>query len=145
MTGSNPKLPPSMEEVIANLSAQVQKLATTYTSVQDELMTVKGDNSRLSVTMNRLQSDKIDTFGGSAPLPRDNHDGTAQAAKYGHKLLFPTFDGTDDLLQWLNRCDQFFRIQETPAFGKVFLATFYMTGEAAQWYSIRKRNHGQPS
>jgi hypothetical protein len=26
----------------------------------------------------------------------------------------------------------------------VFLATFYMTGEAAQWYDIRESNHGQP-
>jgi hypothetical protein len=145
MTGSNPKPPPSMEEVIANLSAQVEKLATAYTSVQDEPTTVKGDNSRLSVAVNRLQSDKIDTSGGSAPLPRDNHDGTAQTAKYGHELLFSTFDGTDDPLQWLDRCDQFFRIQETPASGKLFLTTFYMTGEAAQWYGIRERNHGQPS
>jgi hypothetical protein len=145
MIGSNPKPPPSMEEAIANLSTQVEKLATAYTSVQDELTTVKGDNNRLSVAVNRLQSDKIDISGGSAALPRDNHDGTAQAAKYGHMLLFPTFDGSDDPLSWLNRCDQFFRIQETSASGKVFLATFYMTGEAAQWYGIRKHNHGQPS
>jgi hypothetical protein len=145
MTGSNPKPPPSMEEVIVNLSAQVEKLDMAYTSVQDELTTVKGDNNRLLMAVNRLQSDKIDTSGGSASLPRDNHDGTVQAAKYGHKLLFSTFDGTDDPLQWLNQCDQFFRIQETSASGKVFLATFYMTGEAAQWYDIREPNHGQPS
>jgi hypothetical protein len=145
MTGSNTKPPPSMEEIIANLSVQVEKLATTYTSVQNELTMVKGDNNCLSVAINRLQFDKIDTSDGSAPLPRANHDGTVHATKYGHKLLFPTFDGTDDLLRWLNRCDQFFRIQETPAPSKVFLATFYMTGEAAQWYDIHKRNHGQLS
>jgi hypothetical protein len=110
MTGSNPKPPPSMEEGIANLTAQVEKLARAYTSVQDKLTMVKGDKSGLSVVVNRLQSDKIDTSSGSAPLPRDNHDGTTQATKYSHKLLFPTFDGTADPLQWLNRCDQFFCI-----------------------------------
>jgi hypothetical protein len=76
MTGSNPKPPPSMEEVITNLSAQEEKLAMAYTSVQDELTTVKDDNNHLSAAVNSLQSDKIDTFSGSAPLTRDNHDGT---------------------------------------------------------------------
>jgi hypothetical protein len=25
----------------------------------------------------------------------------------------------------------------------VFLASFYMTGAASQWYTLRERNHGQ--
>jgi hypothetical protein len=48
-------------------------------------------------------------------------------------------------LSWLNRCDQFFRIQDTPAAGKVFLATFYMTGDVAQWYALLEHNQGTPS
>jgi hypothetical protein len=67
------------------------------------------------------------------------------AAKHGHKLLFPTFDVSRDPLPWLNWCDQFFRIQETPKAGKVFLATFYMSGVASQWYTLLERNHGRPS
>jgi hypothetical protein len=46
-------------------------------------------------------------------------------------LLFPMYDGKEDLLPWLNRCGQFFRIQATEDTGKVFLASFYMTGDAA--------------
>jgi hypothetical protein len=68
-----------------------------------------------------------------------------QASKHGHKLLFPTFDGSEDPLPWLNRCDQFFRVQETPEEAKVFLATFYMSGEASQWYTLLERNRGKPS
>jgi hypothetical protein len=56
---------------------------------------------------------------------------SAHAAKHGHKMLFPTFDSSKDPLPWLNRCDQFLRIQETPKAGKVFLATFYMFGETS--------------
>jgi hypothetical protein len=59
--------------------------------------------------------------------------------------LFSTFDGSEDPLLWLNQCDKFFRIQGTPEAGKVFLATFYMSGDAAQWYTLLERNHGQPS
>jgi hypothetical protein len=65
--------------------------------------------------------------------------------KYGHKLLFPTFDGTEDSLLWLNRCDHFFKVQETHEAGKVFLASsFYMTSAASQWYTLHECNHGQP-
>jgi hypothetical protein len=78
----------------------------------------------------------------SAPAPpRD----LLAVAKYGHKLLLPTIDGTEDPLPWLNRCDQFFQIQETPEDGKVFLASYYMTGAASQWYTLRECNHGQSS
>jgi hypothetical protein len=45
-------------------------------------------------------------------------------------------------LPWLNKCEQFFRIQSTEEAGKVFLAAFYMTGDAAQWYALVERNHG---
>ena len=30
-----------------------------------------------------------------------------------HKLTFPTFDGKTDPLGWLNKCEQFFRVQHT--------------------------------
>jgi hypothetical protein len=28
---------------------------------------------------------------------------------------------------------------------KVFLATFYMTGDASQWYTLLECNHGKPT
>jgi hypothetical protein len=31
-----------------------------------------------------------------------------------HKLDFPKFDGTGDLLSWLNRCEHYFYVRHTP-------------------------------
>jgi hypothetical protein len=42
----------------------------------------------------------------------------------------------------LNQCGQFFRIQATEDAGKVFLASFYMTGDATQWFALLEKNHG---
>jgi hypothetical protein len=75
-------------------------------------------------------------------VPASTGDAITHAARHGHNLLFPTFDGLEDPLLWLNQCDQFFQIQETLEAGKVFLATFYMSGYATQWYALLERNHG---
>jgi hypothetical protein len=158
MTGSGAKPPPTMEENIANISAQIDKLAGAYasikadvTSLQGSVMTLQGSQGQLTVAVNRLQSDKLEANFNKAPPAQGKtdqggpSDAAMQASKHGHKLLFPTFDGSEDPLPWLNRCDQFFRVQETPENGKVFLATFYMSGEASQWYTLLERNRDQPS
>jgi hypothetical protein len=59
-----------------------------------------------------------------------HQDPIATTARHGHKLLFLTYDDKEDPLPWLNQCDQLFRIQATEDVGKVFLASFYMTGDA---------------
>jgi hypothetical protein len=92
------------------------------------------------MAVNRLQSEKIVV--GDDRNPQTSHDPVISAARHGHKLLFPTYDGTEDPLPWRNRCEQFFRIQNTEEPDKVFLAAFYMTGDAAQWYALVERNHG---
>ncbi|KAJ4786652.1 polyprotein [Rhynchospora pubera] len=51
-----------------------------------------------------------------------------------YKLDFPTFDGKDDPLGWLNRCEQFFRGQRTMDEEKVWLASYHLLGVAQQWY-----------
>jgi hypothetical protein len=55
------------------------------------------------------------------------------------------YDCLEDPLPWLNCSDQFFRIQEMSDVGKVFLTTFYMSGEASQWYTLLEHNRGKPS
>lgn len=55
------------------------------------------------------------------------------------------FNGQDDPLPWLNRCDQFFRGQQTMEEDKVWLATFHMTGSAQLWYHRLERDTGTPS
>jgi hypothetical protein len=71
---------------------------------------------------------------------QSSHDLVSTAAHHNHKLLFPMYDGTEDLLSWLNRCVQFF--QATEDVGKAFLASFYMTGDAEQWFALLEKNHG---
>ena len=62
-----------------------------------------------------------------------------------HKLSFPLYDGKEDPLGWLNRCESFFRGQLRREADKVWLASFHMTGDAQQWYFILERNHGRPA
>ena len=50
------------------------------------------------------------------------------------KLEFPSYDGRDDPLVWLRRCEQFFFSQRTPGEDRVGLAAFHLTGEAQLWY-----------
>jgi hypothetical protein len=40
------------------------------------------------------------------------------------------FDGTDDPLAWMNKCEHFFRTQRMPETDKVWLASFHMNGVA---------------
>lgn len=51
-----------------------------------------------------------------------------------HKMNFPSYDGEDDLLQWLNRCEHLFTRQWTPDHEKVWYASFHLTGATQLWY-----------
>jgi hypothetical protein len=62
-----------------------------------------------------------------------------------HKFSFPIYDGKDDPLGWLNRCDRFFYAQCTPKGNKVWLASFYLTGTAQQGYYVLECNAGEPT
>jgi hypothetical protein len=106
------------------------------------MATMQGNQGQLTAAVNRLQSEK--TVIGDGRDLQASHDPIASAARHGHKLMFPTYDGSEDHLRWLNCCEQFFRIQKTEETGKVFLVAFYMTGDAAQWYALVERNHGTP-
>ncbi|WVZ61403.1 hypothetical protein U9M48_011282 [Paspalum notatum var. saurae] len=54
---------------------------------------------------------------------------------------FPTFDGKEDLIDWLNRCESFFRGHCTLETHKVWLASFYLSGAAAQhWFFMLERD-----
>jgi hypothetical protein len=57
-----------------------------------------------------------------------------------HKLRFPKYDGSKDMLPWLHRCEQFFRVVRTPENEKVWLASFYMEGAAHEWYYRLEQN-----
>jgi hypothetical protein len=126
-----------------DFKTSMDKILAEITSVRDELTTLKGDQSRLTVAVNRLQTDnhKPESSGGNddhrAPNPPPPHT--------THKLRFPKYDGSDDPIGWLHKCEQFFRSQRTPEDEKVWTASFYMEGPAQQWYYRLERNQGVPT
>lgn len=71
----------------------------------------------------------------------DDHDAALAVPRY-HKLFFRTYDGKDDPLGWLNRCDHFFRAQHTRECDKVWLASFHMSGVAQHWFFMLERDAG---
>jgi hypothetical protein len=55
------------------------------------------------------------------------------------------FDGREDPLGWLNRCEHFFHAQHTREADKVWLASFHMTGISQHWYYMLERDTGEIS
>jgi hypothetical protein len=58
------------------------------------------------------------------------------------KLDFPYYDGKDDPLPWLGRCEQYFRAQQTEPGYKVWLASFHLDADAYHWYAHLERSRG---
>ena len=54
----------------------------------------------------------------------------------------PTYDGKEDPLGWLKRCEHFFRAQRTRDSDKVWLASFHMQGVAQHWFYMLERDSG---
>ena len=84
---------------------------------------------------------QIPTFQQPPQDHLDDHDDGAAVPRY-HKLSFPVFDGKEDPIGWLNRCDHFFRAQRTREADKVWLASFHMTGVAQHWFYMLERDAG---
>ena len=57
---------------------------------------------------------------------------------------FPTYDGAVDPLNWLNRCEQFFRGQRTLAWDRTWIASYHLTGAAQTWYYALEQDEGMP-
>ena len=60
-------------------------------------------------------------------------------------MEFPTYDGAEDPLNWLNHCDQFFRGQRTLASDRTWLASYHLTGVAQTWYYALEPDEGMPT
>ena len=62
------------------------------------------------------------------------------------KIDFATYDGTEDPLNWLNQCEQFFRGQSTLASDRTWLASYHLRGAAQTWYyALEQDEGGMPS
>ena len=123
-----------MDKLLAELSSIKGDVST----VKNDMITIKGDQSRLSVAVNRLQTDKFASSGSGKGPTEDDAPASPPplqlSAPPTHKLRFPKYDGVDDPLGWLHKCEQFFRKLRTPEDEKVLMASFYMDGAAEKWY-----------
>ena len=134
----------------ADFKSSMDKILVEIISVRDELTTLKGDQSRLTVAVNRLQSDKHE----SGPSGENDDDKDADTQKPPplpppppptHKLRFPKYDGAEDPIGWLHKCEQFLWAHCTTEDEKVLTASYYMEGTAQQWYYRLERNRGVPT
>jgi hypothetical protein len=62
------------------------------------------------------------------PLPYPPPKMAGNAIPCFHKLSFPTFNGKEDPLDWLKKCEQFFYDQQTRHGDRVWLASYHLTG-----------------
>jgi hypothetical protein len=60
-------------------------------------------------------------------------------------LEFPTFDSKEDPLPWLNRCETFFRGQNTPERHRVWYAAMHLAGAAQLWFYRLEMTSDTPS
>ena len=80
----------------------------------------------------------------TSPAPPPAPDGDRLPPKF-YKLEFTTYDGSEDPLNWLNHCEQFFRGQRTLASDRTWLASYHLRGPAQTWYYTLEQSEGMPS
>jgi hypothetical protein len=85
---------------------------------------------------------------GATPALFDAHprdEAYTQAAPLYYKLEFPTYDGLQDPLNWLNQCEQFFSDQHTSPTDYTWLATYHFREAAQTWYFTLVQYVGWPT
>ena len=70
------------------------------------------------------------------------HGAPTQTPPRFAKIDFATYDGTEDPLNWLNQCEQFFRGQRTLASERTWLASYHLRGAAQTWYYALEQDEG---
>lgn len=97
--------------------------------------------SLAALMMDLRQADRDATAAHRSPI-EGQYAGQGSVPRF-YKLNFPMFNGQEDPLPWLNRCDQFFWGQHTMEEDKVWLATFHIDGLGSSMVSsigARQRN-----
>jgi hypothetical protein len=146
----------SITAALATILGKFDDQGARLTTLSDNYDTLKADQGRLHAAVNNVQSKQLELAASAQGVThKQQHidhppDTSAIGGKVSallnaatHKLWFPTYDGSDDPLPWLHRCEQFFGVARTPE--KVWLASFYMQGAAQQWYYRLERNQGTPT
>uniref|UniRef100_A0ACD5X3U9 Uncharacterized protein n=1 Tax=Avena sativa TaxID=4498 RepID=A0ACD5X3U9_AVESA len=69
-------------------------------------------------------------------------DGVTQPPPRYTKVDFATYDGSEDPLNCLSQCEQFFRGQRTLASDRTWLASYHLRGAAQTWYYALEQDEG---
>jgi outer membrane murein-binding lipoprotein Lpp len=118
----------SLEAVTTEIGATQETIARAVERIDRAQLTLHNKVNRLEIEQRAAHAGRRPSGGGSLNYA----DGDTMPIS--HKLEFPTFDGTGDLLVWLNRCARFFQVCSTPDHKKVTLAVFYLTDAAQLWF-----------
>ncbi|KAH0661620.1 hypothetical protein KY284_026551 [Solanum tuberosum] len=124
----------------------------------DNIARQEAINARLDALTKDLANSKVDSEStdhtsqnrgwkgksGVAEGSKSDAGGSSFIPRYT-KLDFPWFTGQGDPLGWLNRCDHFFRHQQTPDEEKVSLASFHLEGNAQLCFLQLETDLPEPS
>ncbi|KAL4573462.1 hypothetical protein LXL04_020270 [Taraxacum kok-saghyz] len=94
---------------------------------------------------------KINGSGASVEPPSKGWDEYEEGGYRGNrvpkftKMEFPTYNGKDDPLAWLQKCEDFFEEQQTPPEAWVRQATFVLQDKSQAWYHNLRRMKGRLS
>jgi hypothetical protein len=70
---------------------------------------------------------------------------SGEGAHTSHKIEFPKFDGADNPMSWLNRCEWYFRLRGTLEHRHFEVASFYLLDDSQVCYHHVELNNGQSS
>lgn len=113
----------SQHEKVEQLHAKMDTMSQ-YLEIAKQRMSFTG-----AASQTKTRKDK----GISGAAIFENSEGNSIVPKFT-KLDFPRFNGLEDPLGWLSRCEHFFRHLLTPEDEKVSLASYHLEGIAQLWY-----------
>lgn len=58
------------------------------------------------------------------------------------RLELPIYDGSEDPITWLNKCEHYFRAYQTTEEDKVWMATFRLSSIAHSWFYQLEQDEG---
>nr|GMD21261.1 Retrotransposon gag protein [Ipomoea batatas] len=116
----------------------VQALQAAVTAMQTEQGEIRQMLRQLLAAKGPATDDSGSQHGSRPPAEEAqaavSSDVPAATAPKFTRLEFPRFDGREDPSAWLQRCEQFFKAQNTPGREFVSLAAFHLTGVAQTWH-----------
>lgn len=81
----------------------------------------------------------VSSFGAISSADRastSNHSDQGGIQSCSVKLVFPTYDGENDPLEWLFRAEQFFIYHNTSPAQRLLIVSFHLKGPALHWYKL---------